>query len=89
MPSHKPPPEDFQGTPDKVIEWYELQTKSAEAMRDMENKGEGGGKSIFGASKAELSSMETDEQKSMNLNEEIEKHGGEMNFDEILKMHGM
>jgi len=89
MTSHKPPPEDFQGTPDKVIEWYELQTKSAEAMRDMENKGEGGGKSIFGASKAELSSMETDEQKSMNLNEEIEKHGGEMNFDEILKMHGM
>ena len=89
MSNHKSPPEDFQGSPDKVIEWYELQIKSAEAMRDMENKGEGGGKSIFGATKEELSSMETNDEKSLNLTEEIQKHGGEMNFDEILKMHGM
>tara|TARA_R100001163_G_C5042650_1_gene180491 strand:+ start:9 stop:1013 length:1005 start_codon:yes stop_codon:yes gene_type:complete len=89
MSNHKSPPEDFQATPDKIIEWYELQSKSSEAMRDMENKGEGGGKSVFGATRDELSSMETNDEKSMNLSEEIEKHGGEMNFDEILKMHGM
>ncbi len=89
MSNHKSPPEDFQGSPDKVIEWYELQIKSAEAMQNMDNKGEAGGKSIFGASKSELSSMETNDEKSLNLTEEIEKHGGEMNFDEILKMHGM
>ncbi len=89
MSNHKSPPDDFQGSPDKVIEWYELQIKSAEAKNNMDTKGDGGGKSIFGASKAELTSMETDEEKSMNLNEEIEKHGGEMNFEEILKMHGM
>jgi hypothetical protein len=89
MSNHKSPPEDFQTTPDKIIEWYELQSKSSEAMRDMENKGEGGGKSVFGATRDELSSMATNDEKSMNLSEEIEKHGGEMNFDEILKMHGM
>lgn len=89
MSNHKSPPEDFQGSPDKVIEWYELQAKSSEAMRDMEDKGDAGGKSVFGATESELSSMKKDSEESLSLNTEIEKHGGEMNFDEILKMHGL
>jgi len=89
MTSHKPPPEDFQESPSKIIEWFELQSKSSEAMKGIEDKGEAGGKSLFGASKAEMTSLETAEEKSLNLTEEIENHGGEMNFDEILKMHGM
>ena len=43
----------------------------------------------FGARSHKSPSNRKDEEKSMNLNEEIEKHGGEMNFEEILKMHGM
>ena len=89
MSNHKSPPEDFQSTPDKIIEWYELQSKSSEAMKDMEDKGEAGGKSLFGATKSELSSMKKDSEENLSLNKEIEEHGGEMNFDEILKMHGL
>lgn len=89
MSNHKSPPEDFQSTPDKIIEWYELQSKSSEAMKDMEDKGEAGGKSLFGATKSELSSMKKESEENLSLNKEIEEHGGEMNFDEILKMHGL
>lgn len=89
MSNHKSPPDDYQGSPQKVIEWYELQVRSSEAKSNMETKGDGGGRSIFGATKEELSSIETDDEKTMSLNNQIEQHGGEMNFDEILKMHGL
>lgn len=89
MSNHKSPPEDYYNSPDKIIEWFELQSKTAEAKNSMEDKGEAGGKTLIGASKDELKSMESSEEGVVNLNKEIKKHGGEMNFDEILKMHGL
>ena len=89
MSNHKSPPEEYYNSPDKIIEWFELQSKTAEAKSSMEDKGEAGGKTLIGANKDELKSMESSEEGVVNLNKEIKKHGGEMNFDEILKMHGL
>ncbi len=89
MSQHKSPTEDYQETPQKIIEWYELQSKTADMKQGFEDKGEAGGKSIFGASKDELKSLESEEEKAINLTEEIEKQGGKMNFDQILELHGL
>jgi hypothetical protein len=89
MSNHKSPPEDYYKTPDKIIEWFELQSKTADAKNSMEDKGEAGGKTLIGANKDEIKSMESGEEGVMNLNKEIKKHGGSMEFEEILKMHGL
>ena len=43
-------------------------------MKDMEDKGEAGGKSLFGATKSELSSMKKESEENLSLNKEIEEH---------------
>ena len=89
MANHKSPPEDYYKSPDKIIEWFELQLKTSEAKMAIEDKGEAGGKTLIGANRDEIKSMESESEGVLNLNKEIEKHGGSMDFDEILKMHGL
>ena len=54
----------------------------------MENKGEAGGKTIVGANKKELQSLETEEEGVLDLNA-IAQDKGSLDFDEILKLHGI
>jgi len=89
MSNSKSPPEDYYTSPDKIIEWFELQNKTMEAKSALEDKGEAGGKSLMGASKEELDAVEGDQETVVNLNKKIESAGGEMDFDQILKMHGI
>ena len=89
MGNAKPPPEDFYTSPDKIIEWYELQNKTMQAKNAIEDKGEAGGKSLMGASRVELDAVEGENEEVLDLGGEIEKSGGEMNFDQILDMHGI
>lgn len=88
MSNHKPAPEDYMKHPDKIIEWYEMQSKTANAD-DYGDKGEASGKSYFGANKEELKSIAKEKDGVVDLKEEVQKQGGEMNFDQILKMHGI
>ena len=50
---------------------------------------EASGKSYFGANKEELKSIAKEKDGVVDLKEEVQKQGGEMNFDQILKMHGI
>jgi uncharacterized protein YneR len=88
MSNNKPAPEDYQKHPDRIIEWYDMQSKTANAD-DYGDKGEASGRSYFGANKDELKAIQKEGEGEMNLTEEVKKQGGEMNFDQILKMHGL
>ena len=88
MSNHKPPTEDYAAHPDKIIEWYDMQSKTAMAQ-DYDDKGEASGKSYFGADKEELKAIKKEDDSLVSLTDEVKKQGGEMNFDEILKMHGL
>lgn len=88
MSQSKPPPEDYMSDPEKIIEWYEMQSKAGMAQ-EYDSKGEASGKSYFGASKEELESISKEEDGVVDLTDEVKKQGGEMNFDQILKMHGI
>jgi formylmethanofuran dehydrogenase subunit A len=46
------------------------------------------GRSFVGASRDEMESSMSDSADTINLNKEVAKRGGEMTFDEILKLHG-
>ena len=88
MTNNKPAPEDYMKHPDKIIEWYEMQSKTA-MVDDYGEKGEASGRSYFGASKKEMESIGKEKEGVVDLKDEVVKQGGEMNFDQILKMHGI
>ena len=84
----KAAPEEYYDSPQKLTEWYHLQDK-AQAIKDsMESKGEAGGKTIVGANKKEIKSLETEEEGVLDLGK-IAEEKGSLNFDEILKLHGI
>ena len=60
MSNHKPPTEDYAAHPDKIIEWYDMQSKTAMAQ-DYDDKGEASGKSYFGADKEELKAIKKED----------------------------
>jgi hypothetical protein len=86
--SSKSAPEGYYETPDKLIEWYELQGKTREARDSMEKKGDAGGRTIVGANKEEIESIESDGEQVLDLNK-IAQEKGELDFEEIIKLHGM
>ena len=86
--SSKSAPEGFYESPDKLIEWYELQSKTREARDSGQNKGDAGGRTMVGASKEEIKSLESDGEQVLDLNK-IAQEKGELDFEEIIKLHGM
>ena len=88
MQNSKAAPESYQKSPESLIEWYESQNSLRQADAGKQG-GDGGGRSIIGANKEELKSLEGENEEVVDVAKEIEKAGGKMDFDEILKMHGI
>lgn len=81
----KIPPEEYINDPEKMASWYDgvLNADKLEAKATNTE-----GRSFVGASKDEIESTMSEAKGSINLNKEVAKKGGEMSFDEILKLHG-
>ena len=88
MNNSKPAPEEYYDSPQKLTEWYHLQDKTQALKDSMENKGDGGGKTIVGANQKELKSLESEGEEVVDLNA-IAQEKGNLSFDEILKLHGI
>jgi hypothetical protein len=89
MKNSKPCPESYQKSPEGLLEWFEMQNSLQGAEKGSKQAGDGGGRSIIGASKEELKTLEGSDEEVVDLSKAIAEHGGEMDFEEILKMHGV
>ena len=88
MENCKAAPEDYHKSPESLIEWYEGQN----SLRNVESgkqTGDGGGRSVIGADKEELKTLENEGEEVVDVSKAIEESGGKMDFEEILKMHGI
>ena len=88
MQNSKAVPESYQNSPEDLIEWYESQN-SLRQVESGKQSGDGGGRSVIGANKEELKSLQSEGEEVVDVSKAIEASGGEMDFDEILKMHGI
>jgi hypothetical protein len=88
MQNSKAVPESYQNSPEDLIQWYESQN-SLRQVGSGKQGGDGGGRSVIGANKEELKSLESEDDEVIDVSKAIEESGGEMDFDEILKMHGI
>ena len=82
-------PDDIMNDPDKVIEWYESSQNAQEAMQKV-NKDSSGGSSIVGASRGEMEKLGAvdDNEQGIDLMKEASKKGGELNMEDLIKLHG-
>ena len=81
----KSPPDEYINDPQKMASWYDG-VMNADKLEGKSDKKEG--RSFVGASRGEMDSSMSDTLGAINLNKEVAKKGGEMTFDEILKLHG-
>jgi hypothetical protein len=88
MSNSKVAPDTYQNSPEDLIEWYESQN-SLRQVGSGKQGGDGGGRSVIGANKEELKSLESEGEEVIDVSKAIEESGGKMDFDEILKMHGI
>ena len=81
----KSPPEEYMDDPEKMVSWYDGILNAGNLESKASNTE---GRSFVGASRDEMESSMSDSAGAINLNKEVVKRGGEMTFDEILKLHG-
>ena len=79
-------PDDIKNDPEKLMEWSESNRNSKELLSKIQDKTSGGA-AIIGATNEDLKKMGLNNQ-VVDLNAEITKKGGSLNFQDILRMHG-
>lgn len=97
--SKYPPSAYVYQDPDSVIEWMENakssneveQTQSSESSSQSSGGKEsvGGGRSYVGASKEDLKKLAKDDENLISLSSEARKKGGNLNMQDIMKLHGI
>ena len=73
--------------PDLLIEFYEAQ-KNDSKKQSKGKQGEGG-TTYFGANKKDIDMLANDDEKPISLSNELKKHGGKLDMQEMMKLHGV
>ena len=82
------PPPDILEEPDKLIEWYTANSAANKLMKDDGNQNESGGQSIVGAKKKDYKNLGIIEENIINVGDALKKKGGNLNMEDIAKLHG-
>ena len=81
--SSSPIPSDIAGDPDKIREWVSM-TSQTKALLD--NNQDKDGISTFGMSQAQINKLKAEG--VVDLGDKLKDHGGNMNMQEMMAMHG-
>jgi hypothetical protein len=100
--SKNPPPDEIAEKPDELIAWFEQSKEADEAMEKLEAregksaesaKEQSGTKStsLVGASNEDLKKLgiADDGNEGVNLAKEAQKKGGNLNMQDLIKLHGV
>jgi len=84
--SSKEIPENVAKDPELLVNFY--QNQKTERTQTKSQHGEGGS-AYFGANEEDLESLKSDNERAVNLSEEVKKRGGSLNMQEMMKLHGV
>jgi hypothetical protein len=83
-------PPAFLNSLEDLVNWYETRSLPSTSEKDKENQNkEFLGKTYVGATKEELKRMVDPKDEVVDLVKEADKMGGNLSFDQILKIHGV
>lgn len=84
--SQKDIPDNVAKDPELLISFYQNQRNDKSKTRAQSSEG---GSAYFGASKEDLEDIKSNDERAVDLNEEVKKQGGSLNMEQMMKLHGV
>lgn len=84
--SQKEIPDNVAKDPELLISFYQNQRNERSKTKAQSSEG---GSAYFGASKQDLEDIKSNDERAIDLNEEVKKQGGSLNMEQMMKLHGV
>jgi len=84
--SQKDIPDSVAKDPELLISFYQNQRNERSKTKAQSSEG---GSAYFGASKEDLEDIKSNDERAVDLNEEVKKQGGSLNMEQMMKLHGV
>lgn len=85
-------PEIIRKDPDAIIQYIEAQNMDERTQRHQKTSSkpppDKGASTFFGATKEDIQKMKGKEEKVVSLHDQLKKHGGSMNMEQMMRMSG-
>jgi len=86
--SMKEIPDNVRHDPDLLLEFHEAQKEDRNRKSSKAQEGNGG-TTYFKANKSDIEQIASEDERPVNLSEEIKKNGGKLDMDQMMKLHGV
>ncbi len=84
--SQKEIPDNVAKDPELLISFYQNQRNEKSKTRAQSSEG---GSAYFGASKEDIDDIKSNDEKALDLGDEVKKQGGSLNMEQMMKLHGV
>lgn len=84
--SQKEIPDNIAKDPELLISFYQNQRNERSKTKAQSSEG---GSAYFGASKEDIEDIKSNDERAIDLNEEVKKKGGSLNMEQMMKLHGV
>jgi hypothetical protein len=84
--SQKEIPDNIAKDPELLISFYQNQRNERSKTKAQSSEG---GSAYFGATKEDLQDIKSNDERVVDLNEEVKKQGGSLNMEQMMKLHGV
>ena len=68
------------------MNFYQSQRSDSKTTKSREGQG---ASTYFGASREDIEALKSDNEKSIDLSEEVKKRGGSLNMQQMMELHGV
>lgn len=86
--SMKEIPDNVRNNPDLLLEFHESQKEERTRKSSKAQEGSGG-TTYFKANKSDIEQIASEDERPVNLHDEIKKNGGKLGMEEMMKLHGV
>jgi|GEM_PF-6814675 len=84
--SQKEIPDNVAKDPELLISFYQNQKNERSKTKAQSSEG---GSAYFGASKEDIENIKLNDERAIDLTEEVKKQGGSLNMEQMMKLHGV
>jgi len=84
--SQKEIPDNVAKDPELLISFYQNQKNERSKTKAQSSEG---GSAYFGASKEDIEDIKLNDERAIDLTEEVKKQGGSLNMEQMMKLHGV
>jgi len=84
--SQKEIPDNVAKDPELLIAFHQNQRNERSKTKAQSSEG---GSAFFGASEEDIQQIKSNDERAIDLNEEVKKQGGSLNMEQMMKLHGV